>query len=106
MYVLTDKDNIIIEISNIYERDEKYRNIKVDNYNIAYAPDEQINVYEVLEIPEGVCERKYCYTEEKGFYKNENYKEPEPTDAEKIKQLQEQITDLQLAMTELYESGV
>lgn len=32
-------------------------------------------VYNVEEIPSEVEEYKYCYTEEKGFYKNENYKE-------------------------------
>ena len=47
MYILTDKNNVIIEISNIYELDEESRNIKVDNYNIAYAPDEKIEVNEV-----------------------------------------------------------
>ncbi len=33
-------------------------------------------VYDVEEIPEEVEENKYCYTPEKGFYINENWKEP------------------------------
>lgn len=33
-------------------------------------------VYDVEEIPSEVEEHKYCYTKEKGFYINENYKEP------------------------------
>lgn len=33
-------------------------------------------VYDVAEIPSEVKEYKYCYTEEKGFYINKNYKEP------------------------------
>ncbi len=75
MYILTNEKNAIIEISNTYELDTEHRNIKVDGYNIAYGPDEKINVYEVLEVPENVKAEKYCYTEEKGFYENENYRE-------------------------------
>lgn len=52
-------------------------------------------VYDVEEIPEGVKEGKYCYTEEKGFYINENYKEPVDEDTE--------ISEIQLAIAELYE---
>lgn len=33
-------------------------------------------VYDVEEIPSEVEENKYCYDEEVGFYKNENYEEP------------------------------
>lgn len=103
MYILTNKDNVIIEISNIYERDEEYRNIKVDNHNIAYAPDEQINVYEVENIDGNITETKYCYTEEKGFYENADYREPEPTDTKKIQQLQEQVEKITKEKEELAE---
>lgn len=103
-YILTNKNDEIIEISNTYELDEEHRNINVDNHAIAYAPDELINVFEVEEIPEGVQVAKYCYTEEKGFYKNENYVEPksEITNEE----LMQQITNLQLALAEVIEGGI
>lgn len=52
-------------------------------------------VYEVEEIPEGVKEEKYCYTEEKRFYLNDNYVEP-------INE-EERFTDIELALAELYE---
>lgn len=110
-YILTNKKNKIIAISEVCERIEEYRNIKLDDHNIAYAPDETINIYQVEEIPEGVCESKYCYTEERGFYKNENYIEPvnELTEIEKLKlqneSLQEQVTNLELALAEIYENG-
>lgn len=52
-------------------------------------------VYEVDEIPEGVKEEKYCYTEEKRFYLNDNYVEP-------INE-EERFTDIELALAELYE---
>lgn len=90
-YVLTNKNNEIIEISNTYELDEKHRNINVDNHAIAYAPDEKINVYEVEEIPGEVEIAKYCYTEEQGFYKNENYVEPEEPVEKRLKLVEERI---------------
>lgn len=103
MYIITSKDdNRIFEIgrevdylSNGYPR--------IVEKNLAF-PIEMVNVYEVTEIPENVEREKYCYTEEKGFYENENYVEPirEVSNAE----LQEQITDIQLVLTEMYESGV
>ena len=91
-FVLTKQNNEIIEISNTYELDEEHRNINVDNNRaIAYAPNEKINVFEVEEIPEEVCEAKYCYTEEKGFYKNENYVEPTPPVEKRLKLIEERI---------------
>lgn len=102
MYIITNKeDNRIFEIgeqldymSNGYPR--------IIEKNIAF-PTEMVNVHEVEEIPENVEREKYCYTEEQGFYENENYVEPirEVSNAE----LQEQITNLELALAELYEGG-
>lgn len=90
-FVLTNKNNEIIEISNTYELDEEHRNINVDNHAIAYAPDEVINVFEVEEIPENVEIAKYCYTEEKGFYENENYVEPEEPIEKRLKLMEERM---------------
>lgn len=113
MYILTNNKNEITAISKICERIEEYRNIKLDDHNIAYAPDEQINIYEVESVAEEISERKYCYTEEQGFYKNPNYREPEPTPEEQIKilkeeieKLKEEMTDSQLALAELAEGGM
>ena len=104
MYILTNKDNVIIAISYVCERIEEYRNIKLDDHNIAYAPNEQINIYEVDTVDKGICEQKYCYTETDGFYINESYVEPVSEQTE-IEALKEQITDLQLALVELVEGG-
>lgn len=90
-FVLTNKDNEIIEISNTYELDEEHRNIIVDDYAIAYAPDEVINMFEVEEIPENIERAKYCYTEEQGFYKNENYVEPEEPIEARLKLIEERM---------------
>ena len=91
MFILTNKNNEIIAISNTYELDEEHRNIIVDNHAIAYAPDEKINVYEVEEIPGEVEIAKYCYTKEQGFYKNENYVEPEEPVEKRLKLIEERM---------------
>lgn len=72
MYLITDKiDNKIIEygekldyLENGYPR--------LINENVAF-PTELVDVNQVDEIPDFVEREKYCYTEEKGFYKNENW---------------------------------
>ena len=110
MFILTNKENEIIEISNTYELDEEHRNINVDNHAIAYAPDEKINVFEVEEIPENIEIAKYCYTKEQGFYKNENYVEPTNPDKEmeqlkeENKNLREELEITQMAVAEICES--
>lgn len=91
-YILTNKNNEIIEISNTYELDEEHRNVNVDNNRaIAYGPDEVINMFEVEEIPENIQAYKYCYTKEKGFYKNENYVEPEEPIEARLKLMEERM---------------
>lgn len=90
-HILTNKNNEIIEISNTYELDEEHRNIIVDNHAIAYGPDEKINVFDVEEIPQEVEIAKYCYTKEKGFYKNENYVEPEEPIEARLKLMEERM---------------
>ena len=91
-FVLTNKENEIIEISNTYELDEEHRNINVDDDRaIAYGPDEKINVFEVEEIPENIEVAKYCYTEENGFYVNENYVESEEPIEARLKLIGERI---------------
>lgn len=76
MYIITDKENVIIHTSETIGYQEN-GNILLNNGElaIAKAPNEKIGVYEVETIEEGVTPAKYCYTEEKGFYKNENYRE-------------------------------
>ncbi len=70
-YIITNKDNEIIHISDTIGYQEN-GNILVDNGSlaIAKAPNEKMGVYEVESVAEEISERKYCYTEEQGFYKN------------------------------------
>ena len=74
MYILTDKDNIIIHISETLNYQEN-GNPLVDNDTLAIAKVLVENVYENVEVPEEIVASKYCYTQEQGFYKNPNYKE-------------------------------
>lgn len=102
-YVITDNKNVVMHISDTIGY-QSNGNVLVDNDTLAIAKPLVKGVYEVSEIPDNVVENKYCYTEEKGFYKNENYVEPVDPNAE-IEALKQQITDLQLAMVEMYEGG-
>jgi hypothetical protein len=104
-YVLTNNKNEIIAISNKYENNEETRNIMLDDYAIAYAPDEVINAYQV-EVPDEIEEQKYCYTEEDSFYKNENYVEPPLFDEQRLNNAENSITEIELALTEIYEGGL
>ena len=76
MYILVDTEDVVIAISKTIDYEENGNVIvEDDNVKIAYAKYIVKKVYEVQEIPENVQVQKYCYTEEKGFYKNENYRE-------------------------------
>lgn len=105
MFILTNKNDVVFHISETKSY-QKNGNVLVDNDTLAIPPILIKEIFEVSEIPMEVEVQKYCYTAEKGFCKNENYREPELSDTEKIKQLQEQVTDLQLALAEMYESEV
>lgn len=109
MKVLVDDNNVIILICKTANYQEN-GNILVDEekaFNKKTFIDKSLvtHIYELEKIPEGVCRIKWCYTEEQGFYKNENYEEP-MTAEKKIEMLEQQITDMQLALVEMYEMGV
>ena len=78
MFIITGKeDNVIINsgesldyMSNGYPR--------LTDKNIAF-PDWMVDVHEVDSIPDDVVEGKYCYTKADGFYLNQNWVEPDPS---------------------------
>ena len=104
-YIITNEDNVIVDISNTYERNEEYRNIILDDHNIAYGPDEVLNAIQI-NIPTGVEIQKYCYTENDGFYENPNYVEPPKPIEERMNIAEDSITEIELALTEIYEGGL
>ncbi len=73
-YIITEKDDVVIHISETIGYQEN-GNVLVDNGELAIAKPLVKDVYEVEEIEENIVEAKYCYTKEKGFYKNEKYRE-------------------------------
>lgn len=57
----------------------------------AYVPH-SVSLFEVDSIPESVEPFKYCYTEEKGFYENPEYEEPEePIEPDPIQEYRDQL---------------
>lgn len=110
VYIITNKEDIIIHISETKDY-QNNGNLLVNDGKLAISKHSIKEVYEVEEVPVEVAENKYCYTKERGFYKNENYIEPvnELTEIEKLKlqneSLQEQVTNLELALAEIYENG-
>lgn len=97
-YVLTNENNEVVAISETLDY-QSNGNPLISNGALAIASYLVSHTYENVEIPEGVVENKYCYTTEKGFYKNPNWQEPPMS-------LEERITNLELAMVENYESGL
>lgn len=83
MILITNKeDNVLVAMaedsyqdeSNLGALDNGYPWIK--SINTAYITGE-VNTFQNVTVPEAVTEQKYCYTEEKGFYLNPDYMEPE-----------------------------
>lgn len=91
MYIIIDKDNKITDITTTVGYEENGNIILDDGTQIACF--REVEVREVEEIPENVVENKYCYTEEKGFYKNENYQE-HYTNEERISALEDTVNML------------
>lgn len=100
-YILTNENDEIFNISETqgYQENGNYLMNEGIEGEVAIPQSLVKGIFEVEEIPKGVEVAKYCYTEEKGFYKNENYVEPYNEEKE-IAELKEQITELQLVMVE------
>lgn len=101
-YIVTRKENVIIFISDTKEYDENGY-LLLFNGALAVPLDQANGVYEIETIPDNVKPEKWCYTKESGFYKNENYVEY-LTPEQEIEKLKEQVTELQLALVEMFET--
>lgn len=78
MYIITEKQtNEVLRMGlKLDTMDNGYPRLVEEN--VAFPP-EVVNVYEVETIPDNLEPYKYCYTEEKGFYPNPNWVEPDST---------------------------
>ncbi|MDU4597204.1 MAG: hypothetical protein E6Y49_04485 [Clostridium sporogenes] len=107
MKILT-KNNKIIAISKI--ADIVSNGIKLDNYilGISVGQDGQFSeelpkIYDVETVPPEVIEEKYCYTEEKGFYSNNEYNESKDLKDE-ISSLKKQVDEQSKKLSEQNEA--
>ena len=93
MYIICQKHNDEVAcicreldyMENGYPRDV-YR-------NTAYVK-ETVHVYESIEVPEGVTERRYCSTPREGYYANPDYRAPESTREGRIQELEDALAAL------------
>ncbi len=95
MFVLLDKDNVILHISETLTQDSG-GNYVVDSGTLAFAPSCVDHTAEVESVPDGVCAQQYTY-DGTSFAENANYTVPQ-SETEK---LQAQIDDVMDAMIEL-----
>lgn len=85
MILITNKEsNVLVAIAEDTYQEEPNLGTLSNGYpwikstNVAYILDE-INVFQSVTAPAEITEQKYCYTKEKGFYLNQDYVEPDPT---------------------------
>ena len=90
MYILTNKENVILHITETLNRQNGTNYYLINNDSMAIPTNFIKDVYNINDIPENIHEQKYCYTNEKGFYKNENYKEHYSTE-ERISSLEDMV---------------
>ena len=93
MYILTDKYNHVITISKTLDY-QNNGNYLVKDGTLAIVPSLVTNIYEKNEgIDEKYDSSKYCYTEEKGFYINPDWK-PYYSIEERVTALEDAVNSL------------
>lgn len=102
MFILTNINDEIFNISETkgYQENGNYL-MNGGMVGETAIPQNQVKgIFEMETIPEEVCEVKWCYTEERGFYENENHVE-EKTQSQRIEELEKQVEELQNTISEL-----
>lgn len=88
MQILTNSNRVEfygVVVKGIYDADPSRELYRVtNNEGVYYAVTEGFEVHEVQALPEDYKDGLYLYTPEKGFYKDENFKEPFNTEEEVI----------------------
>ena len=100
MYVITDKTGVIIKLSKTLDYQEN-GNPLVDNGSLAIAAILVGEISGDIKIPDGVNAYTHTWIDGK-FAKNLDYAPPEPVVDNAA--LADQLTDIQLAVAELYET--
>lgn len=102
MYILTRReDDVIMHISETLDTLEENNYYLINNKSLAVPPQFCKGVFEEDTVDEKIIKNpeKWCYTEEKGFYKNPNWK-PYYSDQERIEMLEEMINMILLGRGE------
>lgn len=102
MFILTNINDEIFNISETkgYQENGNYL-MNEGMVGEEAIPQNQVKgIFEMETIPDNVCEVQWCYTEERGFYENENHIE-DKTQSQRIEELERQVEELQSTITEL-----
>ena len=114
-YIITDSENVIQAIANnIQTKEDRYLLVEerleiFKDYPMQDTEGNIIHNYQTLyqvNVPTGVEVGKYCYNENDGFYANPNYVEPPKPVEERLDNAELSITEIELALTEIYEGGL
>lgn len=81
MMIVVNKEIPIVSAVGAFKEywDNGYPILTDSNGNDCAYPDILFDFFDIESIPEDYAPSKYCYTEEKGFYLNPDYVEPDPT---------------------------
>lgn len=106
MFILINKktkvccfNGVSIEFGVYDEPIEKWR---IESDTVFYAIDSNLQRVEVEALPSDYEDLVYCYTEEKGFYLNENYRAPIDPE-EEIRRLAQENIDLKSQLANVQE---
>lgn len=80
--ITTKRSNEIVEMASDSNEGKSNLAYLPNGYPMIVSLDiawiaEEVDVFQGVDVDDGVEKYKYCYTEEKGFYENPNWLEPE-----------------------------
>ena len=107
MFILKDLNNVVISSGNeidygIFDEPNLNKWKIVNDVCLFYVLGDNLFVEEVQNLPFDYKDYQYCYTEEKGFYKNDNYIDPINTE-EEVKRLTKENLDLKAQFDKVQE---
>lgn len=100
MYVLTVENDVILTIAPVARQLDN----GVFTGNAVYGMP-NIKIHEVAEVPETAKAQSFCYTPEKGFFKNPDYV-PHKSTEERLTDLEEQLKSTRAALDFLLLGGL
>lgn len=92
MFILVNENDVVFHLSESLDF-QSNGNLLVDNGGLAIAKFLVKDVFEVEDVPSEIEVQKFCYTEDKGFYKNESFKEYF-TEEQRISALEDVVNNL------------